>query len=253
MTIPSITARAAAVHYPIVLTGAQQSLFAGLANTMTAGRFGRAAGNIQYVAGVQNINLQIKAGDRIGFIGRNGAGKSTMLKLLAGVLPPTSGSLKVVGSSTNILYLGSGMDLDLTGYENIARMSQLLEIPKSGWDAVKRDVEEFTELGRFLGLPVRTYSSGMSLRLGFAMATSYPRDILVVDEVIGAGDVFFMTKAIERIKSYTEQAKILVLAVHSLEALQSFCNRAVFMEGGRVIADGDIEEVWNEYIKRGAV
>lgn len=253
MTTPSITARSAAVHYPIVLTGAQQSLFAGLANTMTAGRFARAAGNIQYVSGIQNVNLKINAGDRIGFIGRNGAGKSTMLKLLAGVLPPTRGSLKVVGSSTNILYLGSGMDLDLTGYENIARMSQLLEIPKSEWARVKADVEEFTELGRFLGLPVRTYSSGMSLRLGFAMATAYTRDILVIDEVIGAGDVFFMEKAIDRIKTYTEQAKILVLAVHSLEALKSFCNRAVFMEAGKIIADGDIETVWKTYIDRGAV
>jgi lipopolysaccharide transport system ATP-binding protein len=253
MTNPSIVAKAAAVHYPIILTGSQQSLFAGLANTMTAGRFARSAGNLQYVAGVQSVTLEIKPGDRVGLIGRNGAGKSTMLKLLAGVLPPTRGTLEVTGSSTNILYLGSGMDPDLTGYENIVRMSKLLEIPKSEWDRVKLDVESFTELGRFLGLPVRTYSSGMSLRLGFAMATAYPRDILVVDEVIGAGDMFFMDKAIDRIKNYTELAKILVLATHSYGALESFCNRAIFMEAGKIIADGDIKSVWQEYLDRGAV
>jgi ABC-type polysaccharide/polyol phosphate transport system ATPase subunit len=253
MTVPNIVARGAAVHYPIVLTGAQQSLFAGLANSLTAGRFAKAAGNVQYVAGVHNVNLEIKSGERVGLIGRNGAGKSTMLKLLAGVLPPSRGTLSFTGTSTNILFLGAGMDPDLTGYENIARMSQLLEIPKSEWANVKADVEDFTELGKFLALPVRTYSSGMSLRLGFAMATSYPRDILVVDEVIGAGDMFFMNKAVERIQSYTEQAKILVLATHGYGALESFCNRAIFMEAGKIIADGDTKEVWQTYVDRGAV
>ena len=253
MTQPSIIARGAAVHYPIVLTGAQQSLLAGLANTMSAGRFAKSAGNTEYVAGVQNVSLEIKAGERVGLIGRNGAGKSTMLRLLAGVLPPSRGSLQVQGTSTNILQLGSGMDADLTGFENIERMSRLLEIPRSEWARVKADVEDFTELGRFLALPIRTYSSGMSLRLGFAMATAYPRDILVIDEVIGAGDMFFMNKAIERIKSYTEQAKILILATHGYGALEAFCNRAIFMEAGKIRADGDVKEVWQAYGDRGSV
>lgn len=253
MTQPSIIVRGAAVHYPIVLTGAQQSLLAGLANTMSAGRFAKSAGNTEFVAGVQNVNLEIKAGERIGLIGRNGSGKSTMLRLLAGVLPPTRGSLQVNGTSTNILQLGSGMDFDLTGFENIERMSRLLEIPKSEWVRVKEDVEEFTELGRFLALPLRTYSSGMSLRLGFAMATAYPRDVLVIDEVIAAGDVFFMKKATERIKSYTERAKILILATHSIDALEAFCNRAIFMEAGKIRADGNVQEVWQAYNDRGSV
>lgn len=253
MTHPSIIARGAAVHYPIVLTGSQQSLLAGLANTMSAGRFAKGAGNTEYVAGVQNVSLEINAGERIGLVGRNGAGKSTLLRLLAGVLPPSRGTLQIRGTSSNILQLGSGMEGDLTGFENIERMSRLLEIPKSEWARVKEDVEEFTELGRFLALPLRTYSSGMSLRLGFAMATAYPRDILVIDEVIAAGDVFFMKKATERIKSYTERAKILILATHSIDALEAFCNRAIFMEAGKIRADGNVQEVWQAYNDRGSV
>jgi ABC-type polysaccharide/polyol phosphate transport system ATPase subunit len=253
MSEPHIETHGACIDYPIVMTGAQQSLFAGLANTISAGRFARAASGLHYVTAVSGLSIKIKSGDRVGLIGRNGAGKSTLLKMLAGVLPPSRGEISIAGSSTNILSLGSGMDSDLTGYENIKRMSRLFSIPKSEWDAVKADVEDFTELGKFLALPVRTYSSGMSLRLGFAMATSYPRDILVVDEVIGAGDMFFMNKAVERIQSYTSKTKILVLATHSFGALESFCNRAIFMESGKLQCEGDIRSVWDSYAQRGGV
>jgi len=235
------------------MTGAQQSLFAGLAHSLSAGRFARSASGMHYVTAVSGFNIKVGPGDRIGLIGRNGAGKSSLLKLFAGVLPPTRGEIEIVGSSTNILSLGSGMDADQTGYENIRRMSRLLGIPKSEWKAVQEDVEDFTELGKFLALPVRTYSSGMSLRLGFAMATAYPRDILVVDEVIGAGDMFFMEKAIARIQSYTSKIKILIMATHSFGALEAFCNRALFMEGGVLQADGDISGVWSAYAERGGV
>jgi ABC-type polysaccharide/polyol phosphate transport system ATPase subunit len=252
MTQPSIEARGAAVDYPIALTGAQRSLFAGLANTMSAGRFARSASGAQYVCGVSGVTLDIKAGDRVGLIGRNGSGKSTLLKLLAGVLPPTRGSLRVRGTSTNILFIGSGMDPDLTGFENVERTSRLLEIPKSEWARVKADVEEFTELGRFLALPLRTYSAGMSMRLAFAMATAYPRDILVIDEVIGAGDMFFMEKAVERIRAASDMAQILVLASHGYGAIESFCNRCICMERGQIVADGAVSDVWAEYQARSA-
>lgn len=251
MTTASIILSNASVEYPIILTGAQQSLFAGLANTMTAGRFARSAGNLQYVAGLSGLNLTIKPGQRIGLMGRNGAGKSTLLKLLAGILPPTRGEAKIVGTSTSILSLGAGMDPDRTGYENIARMSQLLDIPKGDWAAVKADVEDFTELGKFLALPVRTYSAGMSVRLGFAMATAYPRDILIIDEVIGAGDKFFFDKASERIHNYTEKAKILVLASHGFGALETFCNSGIWLEGGKIVAQGDLKETWDAYMANG--
>jgi ABC-type polysaccharide/polyol phosphate transport system ATPase subunit len=169
MTEPFIETKSASIDYPIILTGAQQSLFAGLANTMTAGRFAR-SGSVQYVTALHGLTVSIKAGDRVGLVGRNGAGKSTALRMLAGVLPPSRGNISIQGTSNSILNLGAGMDTDLTGYENISRMSRLQGIPKAQWDDVKRDVEDFTELGKFLALPVRTYSAGMSLRLGFAMS-----------------------------------------------------------------------------------
>lgn len=253
MSDPSIVAHSIFIDYPIALTGPQQSVFGGLANKITAGRFARDSGGLTYVTAVQNASFEIKAGDRVGLIGRNGAGKSTLLKALAGVLPPTRGHLKIRGTSANILQLGAGMDGDLTGFENIERMSRLLEIPSTEWKRVKADVEEFTELGRFLALPVRTYSAGMSMRLSFAMATSYPRDILVVDEVIGAGDMFFVDKAAKRIESFTEQAKILIMASHGHGTLQQFCNRAIFLESGHIVASGSVDEVWAAYQERGDV
>lgn len=252
MTEPYIQTKAASIDYPIIMTGAQQSLFAGLANTMTAGRFAK-SGNVQYVTALNGLTVSIKAGERVGLVGRNGAGKSTALRMLAGVLPPSRGNIEIQGTSNSILNLGAGMDHDLTGYENIARMSRLQGIPKSEWDDVKRDVEDFTELGKFLALPVRTYSAGMNLRLGFAMATTYPRDILVIDELIGAGDMFFIDKALARIESFASKTKILIMATHGLAVLESFCNRGLFFEGGKLKADGSVREVWDAYVERGDV
>jgi ABC-type polysaccharide/polyol phosphate transport system ATPase subunit len=252
MTDPYIETKAASIDYPIILSGAQQSLFAGLANTMTAGRFAK-SGNVQYVTALNGISLTIKAGERVGLVGRNGAGKSTALRMLAGVLPPSRGNIHIEGTSNNILSLGAGMDPDLTGYENIARMSRLLGIPKAQWDDVKADVEEFTELGRFLGLPIRTYSAGMNLRLGFAMATAYPRDILVIDELIGAGDMFFIGKALKRVEDFAEQTKILIMATHSQDVIEAFCNRGIFLESGKVKHDGSVSDAWAAYTERGEV
>lgn len=252
MLDPYIETKAASIDYPIIMTGAQQSLFAGLANTMTAGRFAR-SGSVQYVTALHGITLKIQANERVGLVGRNGAGKSTALRMLAGVLPPSRGHINIQGTSNNILNLGAGMDADLTGYENIARMSRLQGIPKTQWDDVKRDVEDFTELGKFLALPLRTYSAGMSLRLGFAMATAYPRDILVVDELIGAGDMFFIDKALARIESFASQTKILIMATHSLSVLEAFCNRGLFFEGGKIRADGSVSDAWNAYTERGNI
>jgi len=247
-----IETRSACIDYPIILTGAQQSLFASLANTMTAGRFAR-SGSVQYVTGLSGLTLSIKAGERVGLIGRNGAGKSTALRMLAGVLPPSRGHIRINGTSNSILNLNAGMDADLTGYENIARMSRLQGIPKPQWEEVKADVESFTELGKFLALPLRTYSAGMSLRLGFAMATAYPRDILVIDELIGAGDMFFIDKALARIESFASQTKVLIMATHSREVLEKFCNRGLFFESGQVKADGTVSDVWDAYAERGDI
>jgi ABC-type polysaccharide/polyol phosphate transport system ATPase subunit len=250
MAKPIIELRDVSVDYPIILTGSQQSLLASVAHTMTAGRLAHSAGSIQLVRGLSKLNLRIKPGERVGLVGRNGAGKSTLLKVLAGILPATAGRAHIKGSTANVLTLGSGMDGDLTGYENIERMLRLMSVPKSEVAAIKHDVEEFTELGKFLALPVRTYSAGMHVRLGFAMATVVPSEILILDEIIGAGDMFFTDKAYERIKSYSDTAQIMVMATHSAGALERFCNRAILLEGGSIIKDGSPTEVWEEYERR---
>lgn len=253
MTSAGVSIENLTVRYPVVVSGTQRSLFAGLANSMSAGRIGRGVGNLQYVTALRDLSLEISQGDRIGLVGRNGAGKSTLLKVIAGVLPPSRGTVRVVGETANILSIGSGMDMDLTGFENIERMSRLLNIPQSLWAEIKADVEDFTELGKFLAMPVRTYSAGMSVRLAFAMATVYPRDVLVVDEVIGAGDMFFVKKAVDRIQNYANKAKIMVFATHSMLSMEGFCNRAIHMESGKMLADGSISEVWDSYLSRGGV
>jgi ABC-type polysaccharide/polyol phosphate transport system ATPase subunit len=244
---PSIQARAIRVDYPVVLTGRQQSLFASFAGAVIPAKLRKREGATRFVTALRGIDLKIGAGDRIGIIGRNGAGKSSLLKLLAGILPPSAGRLSIQGTTSSILQIGSGMDMDMSGYENIQRMSRLLSIPKDQWDDVRANVEEFTELGSFLALPVRSYSAGMSVRLGFAMATAYPRDILVVDEVIGAGDQFFMQKAAKRLETYTQQAKILILATHEKSALDKFCNQAIHLDSGRIAFQGSVDEAWASY------
>lgn len=251
MTTPSISVRNLSVRYPVVVTGAQQSMLAGMANMISAGRIGKGAGNLQYVDALRGVSAEIANGERVGLIGRNGAGKSTLLKTLAGLLPASRGKVEVVGSRANILSIGSGLDPDLSGFENIERVCRLMQVPKSHWAEIKDDVAEFTELDKFLSLPVRTYSSGMSVRLAFAVVTAYPRDILVIDEVIGAGDMFFVKKALDRIEAYAHQAKILILATHSIGYLESFCNRAIHLESGRIMNDGQVHDVWNAYHAQG--
>ena len=236
----------ATVRYPIALSGSQQSALASTARTLTGGRVGSAS-SLTYIQSLTKINLHLKPGDRLGLIGRNGAGKSTMLKLASGLLPPVSGRARVVGSRMNILSLGAGVDGEETGLQNIERMCRLLEIPKSEWESIKDDVIDFTELGEFIAMPVRSYSAGMGMRLMFALATAYPRDILVLDEVIGAGDAMFIDKAIKRMEGFIQNSSILILATHSLSLIESFCNSAMYLQRGRTVAHGDPSAVWKIY------
>lgn len=241
-----IIAENATVRYPIALSGAQQSALAATARALTGGRVAHKA-SLTYVESLKNVTLEIRPGDRVGLAGRNGAGKSTMLKMLSGLLPPVSGKVSISGSRMNILDLGAGMDSNETGLENINKICRLLEIPRSKWNAVKEDVIEFTELGKFIAMPVRSYSAGMGMRLMFALATAYQRDILILDEVIGAGDAMFIDKAKKRMQDFIEKSSILILATHSPDLMQSFCNRALYIHRGSVVADGEPRAIWKLY------
>ena len=203
--------------------------------------------DIVQVNALNDVSFKLHYGDKLALIGHNGAGKSTLLRLLAGVFNPTSGNIHVNGKISTLFTSSIGMRPDATGYENIMLMSKILGIPIT--PEVIFDIEEFSELGEFLNLPLRTYSAGMRTRLGFAIATSTNANILLIDEVIGAGDQRFQNKAARRIKDLVATAGTLVLASHDLTVLNAFCNLGLWVEGGHMKMFGPITDVLAEFQK----
>jgi ABC-type polysaccharide/polyol phosphate transport system ATPase subunit len=199
------------------------------------------------IRALNNVSFKIAHGDRVGLIGHNGAGKSTLLKVLAGVYEPENGRIITEGRVSSLLSVSPGMEPDDTGYENILTCGLYLGMTL---EAIKKkipEIEEFTELGDFLSLPVRTYSGGMMTRLGFAIATSIDPEILLLDEGLGAGDARFVERAAKRIDRLIERSSVLVIATHSEELMKSMCNKGILMNHGQVIHMGSTEEVLNEY------
>ena len=199
--------------------------------------FARTGGLIRHEpAGRHRQSFTLTSGDRLGLIGHNGAGKSTLLRVLAGVYTPDSGSIRVDGRVSPLFNSVPGLDPDDSGYENIKTCGMFLGM---GFDEINRklqDIVDFCELGEYLELPVRTYSTGMVTRLGFAIATSIDPDILLLDEGLGTGDARFATRAEERLKSLVNRSSILVLASHSDALIKSMCNRSALLEKGHVVA-----------------
>lgn len=199
------------------------------------------------VRALDGISLTIAAGDRVGLVGHNGAGKSSLLRLLAGLREPSSGSVQVQGRATAILSLGSILDGEMTGYENIDRARLLLDLPRRMQATLTEDVESFTELGMFLNLPVKTYSAGMQLRLSFALMTAQHPEILLLDEVMGAGDSQFRIKAENRMRDIKERAEIMVIASHANEEIRRVCNKVAWLEHGRLQLFGPTHDVLAAY------
>lgn len=198
---------------------------------------------------LKNINVEINSGERVGLLGHNGAGKSTFLKTVAGLYPISSGSLKVEGQVRSLFDLSLGFEPDATGRENILYRGLLLGLSPKFMREKEEEVVEFAGLGEFIDYPIKTYSAGMQVRLAFAISTTVGGDILLLDEVIGAGDANFMSKAKKRITSLIEQAEILVLASHDFSALRSICNRGLVFHHGDLVFDGKIALAVNEYNK----
>lgn len=189
---------------------------------------------------LNNLNLHFKTGDRIGILGRNGAGKSSLLRVLAKVYTPSSGRLQIEGKLSSLFDVNLGMNSEATGYENIINLSVMRGASIKQAKQIIDEVEAFTELGRFLNHPVRTYSTGMQMKLAFAVATSYIADILLIDEIIGTGDTLFMEKASQRIADSIARSNILVLTSHSTEIITKFCNKVLVLEQGSVRYFGDV-------------
>jgi homopolymeric O-antigen transport system ATP-binding protein len=199
------------------------------------------------IQALNSVSLRINDGDRVGLIGHNGAGKTTLLRVMSRVYTPTSGDIQIVGSISSMTDLTVGMNPEATGYENIVMRGIMLGLTRKQAAALIPDVEEFTELGEYLELPVRTYSAGMMLRLAFAVSTATRPDIIILDEMISAGDAAFVEKARMRIAVLIKHASILVLATHDDATLRQFCTVAVWMNSGRVVATGDIDSVLARY------
>jgi len=177
----------------------------------------------------------------------NGAGKSTLLKLLSGIYTPNSGDLIVNGNVSSLLSLQYGMKPWATGYENIRLRCLLNNLTDEQIDKVIKDIEEFSELGNALVKPVNTYSSGMTLRLSFAIATAQIPDILILDEVIGTGDEYFLDKANTRMESFIDHSNVMILASHSEQIIRKFCNKVLWLDNGLVKSFGDVDCVFTKY------
>jgi ABC-type polysaccharide/polyol phosphate transport system ATPase subunit len=221
------------VQYPVYDVRAK-SLRSHLVRISTGGRIEGESSGVQMVTALHEASFAFADGDAVGLVGHNGAGKSTLLRTMAGVYQPVSGSVVREGRIATVFELGAGMDGELSGYENIQRMGLLLGLDQDEIRARTAEIEAFTQLGAFLELPVRTYSAGMTTRLMFAVATSTRPDILLVDEIFGAGDAEFQEKAARRMEDLISSVRIFVFASHDMAALRRYCGRFLRLEHGLV-------------------
>ena len=202
------------------------------------------------VQALEHINLTVGENDRLGIIGCNGAGKSTLLRLLAGIYPPTTGRRKVVGKISSLFDISLGFEHDANGWENIQYRGYLQgETPKS-IQAKTQAIADFSELGDFLNMPVHYYSSGMMVRLAFSIATSINPEILIIDEVLAAGDMAFQTKARERMKTLMSNARAVIVVSHDLKSLPLLCDKAMWLDHGTMQMIGPTEQVIAAYTQQ---
>ncbi len=199
---------------------------------------------------LKNINLTINKGDVIGFIGKNGAGKSTLMKMIAGITSNTTGSIEVNGKVNSLINLGAGFNALYTGRQNIYYKGTLMGLSTEEIDSIIDEIENFCELGSYFDLPTKMYSSGMTARLGFALAIFTKHDILMVDEVFAVGDKVFKQKSEMKMKELFDSGECIIFASHSDAQLRRFCNRAIFIDEGEIVVDGSVEEALEAYNKK---
>lgn len=198
---------------------------------------------------LKSVSFEVNQGDALGLIGLNGSGKSTMLKTIAGVLKPTKGSVKVNGTVAPLIELGAGFDMDLTARENVFLNGALLGYPRATMAEYYDDIVEFSELGEFMNVPVKNFSSGMVSRLAFAIATIGTPDILIVDEVLSVGDFRFQEKCEKRIRNMMDHGTTILFVSHSIQQVMSLCNKIAWLEKGNLKMFGDAKEICEEYSK----
>lgn len=200
------------------------------------------------VHALKNLSLTIHDGERVAIIGHNGAGKSSFLKMVAGIYPPTSGQLRVVGRISSMFELATGFEMESSGWDNIYLRGLMLGETPASIKSKMREIGEFSELGEFLNMPVKYYSSGMFLRLAFSISTTIQPDILLLDEIVAAGDAAFLEKAKRRLDDMINTAKIMFYVTHSMAQAEAMCNRCLWLERGVLMMDGPVKEVTSAYM-----
>ncbi len=196
---------------------------------------------------VDNLSFSVKKGEILGILGKNGAGKSTILKMITGVVVPTSGEINVNGRISSLLELGAAFNMELTGYENIYQHGQVMGLTKQEIKEKEQEIIEFADIGDHLYQPVKTYSSGMFARLAFACAINVKPEVLIVDEVLSVGDMAFQEKSITKMKKIRESGTTILFVSHSLPAIKNFCTRAIWLQNGKIVMEGDTQEVTEKY------
>jgi len=236
----SILIKNASVIYPVINFKADTLL--SRVKKVTAGGSIQQSGKSVAITAIENLTLEVHDGDRLGILGQNGAGKTTLLRLITGVYAPVGGSIRVEGRISSLIDIQLGLNAHLNGYQNIKLRSLYMGIPEDVIEDRTESIAEFTELGEYLNLPLRTYSSGMRLRLAFAIATGYETDIMVMDEWLSAGDANFRDKAQERLKELIGNSKIFIMASHSIGLQAQMCNKGVVFKSGKIVFSGGIDE-----------
>ena len=198
---------------------------------------------------LENINLEIKKGETVALIGVNGSGKSTLLKLMTKIIYPNKGELKTYGKLTSLLELGAGFHPDFTGRENIYFNAAIFGLNRQEIDRRMEDIIAFSELGQFIDTPVRTYSSGMYMRLAFSVAINVDAEILLIDEILAVGDQSFQDKCFRKLEELRDSSQTIVIVTHSLDSIKKLCNRAIWIKEGKVNMDSDCESVISAYLK----
>jgi len=224
------------VEFPIYGMNGNRSFKKSLMNIATGGVLAKDASNRVLVRALDNLSFEFHEGDRVGLIGHNGSGKSTLLQVLAGIYEPASGELQINGKVTSMLGITLGMDSEVTGLENIYLRGRLMGLQRRQIDDIADDIADFAGIGDYLQLPMRTYSSGMAMRLAFAIATSTEADIILMDEWLSVGDAEFIHKAKERLTTLVNKARLVVIASHDHGMIRDQCNTVMTLEHGKIVS-----------------
>jgi lipopolysaccharide transport system ATP-binding protein len=242
----NITLKQASVVLPI-FNSSSRSITNTLVSAATGGVLTAQKGGHISIEALKNLDLEIVSGDRIGIVGHNGSGKSTLLRLLSGIYDPSSGEIQRSGSISSLVDISLGINPESTGRENIFLRGKLMGLSRKEIDEKIDEIIEFSELGDYINLPVRIYSSGMLLRLAFAVSTSITADILIMDEWLSVGDGSFAERASKRLKELVDNSEILVVASHTRSLIEETCNKVVWLEHGVIKKVGTVDEIVPQY------